>query len=55
MEAKIQFIKGLDEKVLDAVNKYYKLSDTIDGGYVYPGLKGTDWYKSRLEVYRFIG
>jgi hypothetical protein len=47
--------EGLDEKVLDAVNKYYKLSDTIDGGYVYPGLKGTDWYKSRLEVYRFIG
>jgi hypothetical protein len=47
--------KGLDEKILDAVYKYYKLSETIDGGYVYPGLKGTDWYKSRLEVYRIIG
>jgi hypothetical protein len=47
--------EGLDEKILDAVYKYYKLSETIDGGYVYSGLKGTDWYKSRLEVYRFIG
>ena len=47
--------KGLDEKILDAVHKYFKLSETIDGGYVYPALKGTDWYKSRLEVYRIIG
>ena len=47
--------KGLDEKVLDAVSKNYKLSQTIDGGYVYSGLQNYDWYRSRLEMYTFVG
>ena len=47
--------KDFDARVLGAVHKYFKLSETIDGGYVYPALKVGDWYKSRLEVYRFIG
>jgi hypothetical protein len=47
--------KGLDEKVLDAVSKNYKLSQTTDGGYVYSGLQNYDWYRSRLEMYTFVG
>lgn len=43
--------EGLDEEILDAVNKYYELSETVDGGYVYSGLQNYGWYKSRLEMY----